>query len=119
MKNKKNACFEMALKIYFHSKKNNIWCNAMCFMRFKVKKKNIIFHILYIIVAPLCSTFLKRVIFTKLIDLRCEVCSDWPAIQCVVIGRIPQACDKMLHPASYSDADSRRNDTKSNKIHYK
>ncbi len=29
------------------------------------KKKNIIFHILYIIVAPLCSTFLKRVDFYK------------------------------------------------------
>uniref|UniRef100_A0A672RH09 Collagen alpha-1(XII) chain n=1 Tax=Sinocyclocheilus grahami TaxID=75366 RepID=A0A672RH09_SINGR len=22
-----------------------------------------------------------------------EMCSDWPAIQCIVIGRIPQACD--------------------------
>ncbi len=45
-------------------KKNIIWCNAM-FMRFKVKKKSIIFHILYIIVAPLCSAFLKRVDFYK------------------------------------------------------
>ncbi len=25
--------------------------------------------------------------------LRSKVCSDWPAIQCVVIGRIPQAWD--------------------------
>ncbi len=30
---------------------------------------------------------------TKLIVLRSEACSDWPAIRCVVIGRIPQACD--------------------------
>ncbi len=32
-------------------------------------------------------------IFTKLI-----VCSDWPAIQCVVIGRMPQACDGNVTP---------------------
>ncbi len=62
-------------------------------MWFKVKKKNIIFHILYIIVAHLCSAFLKASIFTSLIVLSNDVCSDWPAIQCVVIGRIPQACD--------------------------
>ncbi len=37
-------------------------------------------------------------IFTKLIVLRSEVCSDWPAIQCVVIGRIPQACDRNVTP---------------------
>ncbi len=36
-------------------------CNV--FMRFKVKKH--IFHILYIIVAPLCPAFLKRVNFYK------------------------------------------------------
>ncbi len=32
---------------------------------FMVSSKNIIFHILYIIVAPLCSAFLKRVDFNK------------------------------------------------------
>ncbi len=32
-------------------------------------------------------------IFTKLI-----VCSDWPAIQCVVIGQMPQACDGNVTP---------------------
>jgi len=31
--------------------------------------------------------------FTKLIALKGDVCSDWPAFQCVVIGLIPQACD--------------------------
>ncbi len=38
---------------------------------------NIIFHILYIIVAPLCSTFLKHNDFHKALLLRSEVCSDW------------------------------------------
>ncbi len=35
---------------------------------------------------------------TKLIVLRSEVCSDWPAIQCIVIGRIPHACDRNVMP---------------------
>ncbi len=30
---------------------------------------------------------------TKLIVLRSELCSDWQAIQCIVIGQIPQTCD--------------------------
>ncbi len=43
-----------------------IWCNACnVFMWFKVKKTHIIFHILYIIVAPLCPAFLKHVDFYK------------------------------------------------------
>ncbi len=63
-----------------------------CVYAVRGSKKHIIFHILYIIVAPLCSAFLK--FFTKLIVLRSEVCSDWPAIQSIVIGRIPQACDR-------------------------
>jgi len=62
-------------------------------------KKHIFFHILYIIVSPLCPAFLKRVIFfTKLIVLKSKVCSDWPAIQCFVIGWIPQACDGNVTP---------------------
>ncbi len=36
-----------------------IWCNAMCLCGLRLKK-HIIFHILYIIVAPLCSAFLKH-----------------------------------------------------------
>ncbi len=47
---------------------------------YDVAKKNIIW----------CSA---TWIFTKLIILKNTVCSDWPAIQCVVIGRIPEACD--------------------------
>ncbi len=43
-----------------------IWCNAMCLCSLRLKK-HIIFHILYIIVAPLCPAFLKRVDFYKAI----------------------------------------------------
>ncbi len=48
---------------YDFAKKNIIlciWCNAMCLCGLRFKK-HIHFHILYIIVAPLCSVFLKRV----------------------------------------------------------
>ncbi len=55
-------------------------------MWFKVKKKKKNFHIL--------SLFWNESIFTKLIELRSKACSDWPAIQCVVIGRISQAQNK-------------------------
>ncbi len=51
---------------YDVAKKNMIlciWCNAMCLCGLRLK--NIIFHILYIIVAPLCSAFLKHVNFYK------------------------------------------------------
>ncbi len=69
-----------------------IWCNTMCLCGLRLKK-HIIFHIPYIIVAPLCPAFLKHVDFYKLIVQRSKVCSDWSAIQCFVIGRIPQAWD--------------------------
>ncbi len=50
-----------------------IWCNAMCLCGLRLKKTHYfpLFH---------CSE--KRVY------------SDWPAIQCVVIGQIPQACNR-------------------------
>ncbi len=41
-----------------------IWCNAMCLCGLRFKK-HLIFHILYIIVAPLCSAFLKLDDFYK------------------------------------------------------
>ncbi len=47
---------------YDAAKKNIIlciWCNAICLCGLKFKK-HIIFHILYIIVAPLSPAFLKR-----------------------------------------------------------
>ncbi len=73
------------------------------FIRFKWQKY-IIFHIKYIIAAPLCPTS----IFTKLIDLRSEVCCDWPAIQCVLIG----VRYKCYAPLAYGDDVSRRDETK-------
>ncbi len=42
--------------------------------------------------------FWNAYIFTKLIILRSEVSSDWPAIQCIVIGRIPQAGNGNVMP---------------------
>ncbi len=41
-----------------------IWCIAMCLCGLRFKK-HIIFHIMYIIVAPLCFAFMKRVYFYK------------------------------------------------------
>ncbi len=85
---------------------------CLCGLRFK---KHIIFHILYIIVAPLLP-FWNAPIFTKLIVLRSEVCSDWPAIQYVVIGRIPQAWDGNVTPLTVLWCVSRRHDTKTIKL---
>ncbi len=51
---------------YYVAKKNIIlctWCNAMCLSGLRFKKH--IFHIPYIIVVPLCPTFLKHVDFYK------------------------------------------------------
>ncbi len=59
--------FKIVKGSYDVAKKNIIlciWCNAMCLCGFRFKK-HILFHILYIIVAPLCSTFLKRADFYK------------------------------------------------------
>ncbi len=44
--------------------------------------------------------------------IRNIVCSDWPAIHCVVIGRIPRVCDGNVTPLPYCDAASRRDETK-------
>ncbi len=41
-----------------------IWCNAM-YLHGLTFNKHIIFHIPYIIVAPLCPAFLKRIDFYK------------------------------------------------------
>ncbi len=52
--------------------------------------KNTIFQILYIIVGPLCPSS-----FSTKPRLPSTVCSDWPLIQCIVIGRTPQAVSEM------------------------
>ncbi len=85
---------------YDVAKKNRIlciWCNAVC-LRSSRSKRHIIFHILYTIVAPLCLFFWNTLIFTKLIVVRSQACSDWPAIPCVVTAWIPQACDGNVMP---------------------
>ncbi len=67
------------------------------FMRFKVQKTLLSTYctLLLLLYAP---PFWNSPIFTKLIILRSEACSDWPAIQCVVIGRIPQTWDGNVTP---------------------
>ncbi len=72
-----------------------IWCNAM---RLRGSRfKNILFStyctLLLLLYAPPFWNPGSNSIFTNLIVLRSEVYSDWPAIQCVVIGRIPKVCD--------------------------
>ncbi len=70
-------------------------------MQFKVKK-HITFHILYIIVAPLCSAFLKRVKFLQ--------CLSFWEMRCALIGQLSSALwlaeylkrgAEMLRPLSY------------------
>ncbi len=63
--------------------------------------------------------FWNTLIFTKLIVLRSEVCSDWPAIQCVVIGRIPQAWDGNVTPLTVLWCRVPVRQDKNNKTHYK
>ncbi len=73
---------------------------CLCGLRFK---KHIIFHILYIIVAPLCSAFLKHIDYYK--AHRSE--------KCALIGQLSSALwlaeylkreTEMLRPSLYCDA---------------
>ncbi len=84
-----------------------IWCNAVCLCGLRLKKH--IFHILYIIVAPLCSAFLKRVdhrsekrgvLWLASYPVRC----DWPNTSSVR--------RKCYAPLPYCDAVSQRDETK-------
>ncbi len=84
-------------------------------MRFKVKKH--IFHILYIIVAPLCPAFLKRVNFYKahrsekrgvLWLASYPVHCDWPNTSSVNKCNV----DVNVTPSPYCDAVSRRDSQK-------
>ncbi len=90
------------LKGSYDDAKNNIiwciWCNAMRLCGLRLKK-----HILYIIVAPLCSAFLKHVDFYK--AHRSE--------KCALIGQLSSALwlaeylkheTEMLRPSPYCDA---------------
>ncbi len=94
--------FKMFLKgSYDVAKKNIILCNVMC-LRFKKH----IFHILYIIVAPLWSVFMKRVDFLQNL-------SFWEARR-ALIGQLSSALwlIVVIAPLPYCDAVSRRDDTK-------
>ncbi len=75
-----------------------IWCNAMCLHGLRLKKNTLFSTYCTLLLLLYGPPFWNVPIFTKLIVLRSEVCSDWPAIQCVVIGRIPQACDENVTP---------------------
>ncbi len=84
----------------------------MCLCGLRLKK-HIIFHILYIIVAPLCPAFLKRTTFYKahrsekrgvLWLASYPVCCDWPNTSSVR--------RKCYAPLPYCDAVSRRDDIK-------
>uniref|UniRef100_A0A671QF89 Bystin-like n=1 Tax=Sinocyclocheilus anshuiensis TaxID=1608454 RepID=A0A671QF89_9TELE len=58
---------------YDAAKKNIIlciWCNEMCLCGLKFKN-HIIFHILYIIVSPLCPAFLKRELYRSSLFTKC------------------------------------------------
>ncbi len=92
-----------------------IWCNAVCLRG----SKNTLFSTYCHSCCSSMPAFLKRVDFYKLIVLRSEACYDWPAIQCVVIGRIPQAWYGMFSPSPNCDGVSRRDETKTIKTHYK
>ncbi len=90
-------------------------CNV--FTQFKVQK-HIIFHIMYIIVAPLCSAFLKCVNFYK--------SSFWEARR-ALIGQLSsalwlaeiQACDRNITTLTvlWCRVPARRH--KNNKTHFK
>ncbi len=89
-----------------------IWGNSM----FKIKK-NIIFHILYIVIDPLCSAFLKRLNFDK------AHCSEKLGVLWLV--SYPVHCDwpntikhvtEMLRHLPHCDAVSWRDKTKTIKL---
>ncbi len=59
--------------------------------------------------------FWNAPIFTKLIVLRCEVCSDWPAISALWLAEYLKHGIEMLHPLPYCDDVSRHDETKTMK----
>ncbi len=61
-------------------------------------KKKLFFTYPYLIFAPPCSAFLKHVDFYKAHRSEKRVCSDWPAIQCVVISEYLKRVTKCYAP---------------------
>ncbi len=75
-----------------------IWCNAMCLCSLRFKK-HIIFHILYIIVAPLIPAFLKRVDFYKAHRSKKARCTLIVQLSSVLwLAEYLKRVTEMLHP---------------------
>ncbi len=84
-------------KLWWHLiAKNIIWC-IWC-TQFELKKKHYFPHTVHYCCSSMPRFSETCQFLTRLIVLRSKACSDWPAIQCVVIGRIPQACDRNVTP---------------------
>ncbi len=88
------------LKGSYDVTKNNIvlWFGVMQCLRSSRLKKHYFPHTVHYYRYSLPHNSETCRFFTKIIVLKSEVCSDWPAIQCVVIGWISQACDKCYTP---------------------
>ncbi len=81
--------------VIWRAKRNIVLC--ICAMQCKVQKTHYFPHTVHYCCLSLpCLSEMS--IFTKLIFLKCVVCSDWPAIQCIVIGWIPQAFEGNVMP---------------------
>ncbi len=89
------------------------------FTRFEVLKTYYFPYTVHYFCSSMPRLSETRKFFTKLIVLRSETCSDWPAIRCAVIGRIPQALDGNVIPLTvlWCHVPARRH--KNNKTRYK
>ncbi len=78
-----------------------------------LRSKNTLFStyctLLLLLYAP---PFWNAYIFTKLTVLRSEACSDWPAIQCVVIAEYLKCVTEMLRPLTVLWCHVRCDETK-------
>ncbi len=99
--------------------KNNIILFIIVFTRFEVLKTHYFPYTVHYFCSSMPRLSETRQFFTKLIVLRSETCSDWLAIRCVVIGRIPQAFDGNVTPLTvlWCHVPARRH--KNNKTRYK
>ncbi len=90
------------------------------FKVFKLKKKTLFSTYCALLLLLYASPFWNAPINTKLIILRSEACeADWPAIQCVVIGQIPQVRDGNVTPLTVLWCRVPARWHKNNKTHYK
>ncbi len=78
--------------------KGKIWCIHAIQCVYVVQKTHYFPHSVHYCCSFMLCLSETHTFFTKLIVLRSEVCSDWPDIQCILIGRIPQACDGNVMP---------------------